>query len=86
MNTSVYIPQANDYVKWNNGKGVEGWVYYKGHQYVTIEINVRPKDPENFQACCIHANDRLLVLCYSNQWNQLEYIRSRKSRKSVNET
>lgn len=86
MNTSVYIPQVNDYVKWNNGKGVEGWVYYKGQQYVTIEINVRPKDPENFQACCIHANDRLLVLCYSNQWNQLEYIRSRKSRKSVNET
>jgi hypothetical protein len=74
-----YNPQINDYVKWNNGKDVEGWIYFKGSQYITIEVAVRPKDTENYRACSLHANERLLVLCYSNQWNQLEYIKSRKS-------
>ena len=74
-----YNPQVNDYVLWNDGKGIEGWVYFKGEDYVTIEINVRPKDPDNYLACSIHANDRLLVLCYVNQWKELEYVRSRKS-------
>jgi len=79
MNTSVYIPQVNDYVKWNDGKGVEGWIYFRGSQYITIEVAVRPQDTENYRACSLHANDRLLVLCYSNQWNQLEYIKTRES-------
>ncbi len=74
-----YDPRVNDYVKWNNGKGVEGWVYFKGKEYITIEVNVRPKDCENLQACCLHANERLLVLCYINQWKELEYVRSRES-------
>jgi hypothetical protein len=74
-----YEPQVNDYVKWNNDKGVEGWVYFKGNQYITIEVNVRPKDAENLYACSIHSNDRLLVLCYKSEWNQLEYVRSRES-------
>ena len=74
-----YEPQVNDYVKWNNGKGVEGWVYFKGNQYITIEVNVRPKDAENLYACSIHSNERLLVLCYKSEWNQLEYVRSRES-------
>jgi len=74
-----YEPQVNDYVKWNNGKGVEGWVYFKGNQYITIEVNVRPKDDENYRACDLHENDRLLVICYKSEWNQLEYVRSRKS-------
>ena len=74
-----YNPQVNDYVLWNDGKGIEGWIYFKGEDYVTIEINVRPKDPDNYLACSIHANDRLLVLCYVNQWKELEYVRSRKS-------
>jgi hypothetical protein len=74
-----YDPQINDYVKWNNGKGVEGWVYFKCKEYITIEKSVRPKDCENYEACCIHANERLLVLCYSNNWNELKYIKSRES-------
>jgi hypothetical protein len=74
-----YDPKVNDYVKWNNSKGVEGWVYFKGTEYITIEMGVRPKDSENLYACSIHTNERLLVLCYKSEWNQLEYVRSRES-------
>jgi hypothetical protein len=80
MNTSFYIPQVNDYVKWNNNKKIRGWVYYKGHQYITIEMSVRPKNHENFQACCLHANDRLLILCYSRQWHELTCVKKRTSK------
>lgn len=73
----IYDPKINDYVKWT--KGVEGWVYFKCNDYITIEQSVRPKDCVNYEACCLHRNERLLVLCYKNQWEELEYITSRKS-------
>jgi hypothetical protein len=73
-----YTPRVNDYVKWT--KGVEGWVYFKCEEYITIEYNVRPKDELNYRACSIHANERLLVICYNNQWKQLEYVKSRQSK------
>jgi len=73
----TYEPQVNDFVKWN--KGIEGWVYFKCDEYITIEHSVRPKDELNYRACSIHANERLLVICYNNQWNQLEYVKSRES-------
>ena len=75
----MYIPKVNDFVIWNNGKGVEGWVYFTDKEYITIEVNTRPKDQINYEACSLHKNDRLLVLCYSNQWKELKYIRSRES-------
>jgi hypothetical protein len=74
-----YIPKVNDYIVWENGKGVEGWVYFTDKEYITIEVGVRPKDEENYQHCSLHQNERLLVLCYKEQWNQLKYIRSRDS-------
>jgi len=73
-----YDPKVNDYVKWT--KGVEGWVYFKDKEYITIEYVVRPKDEVNYECCPIHANERLLVLCYPEQWKELEYVKSRKSR------
>ena len=73
----MYEPKVNDYVRWT--KGVEGWVYFKGDEYITIEVNVRPKNCENYQACCLHRNDRLLVLCYVSQWKDLKYVKSRES-------
>ena len=73
-----YDPNVNDYVKWT--KGVEGWVYFVDNEYITIEYSVRPKDELNYLACSIHANERLLVVCYREDWNQLKYIKSRKSR------
>lgn len=73
----TYIPQVNDYVKWE--KNIEGWVYFKCSQYITIEALVRPKSEENYCHSTIHRNERLLVICYRNQWRELEYIQSRKS-------
>lgn len=74
-----YVPKINDYVKWSNGKGVEGWIYFCDKEYVTIEIYVRPKDPENYEHCSLHQNERLLVLCHKEQWKELEYIKTRQS-------
>lgn len=72
-----YTPSVNDYVVWT--KGVEGWVYFKDKEYITIEHIVRPKDEVNLECCPIHRNERLLVICYHSQWNELKYIKSRQS-------
>ena len=72
-----YTPSVNDFVVWT--KGVEGWVYFKCEDYITIEYSVRPKDELNYRACSIHANERSLVICYKEQWEELEYIKSRTS-------
>lgn len=78
----MYEPQVNDYVTWpKENQHVEGWVYFKDQEYITIEVSVsvRPKSDENYVACRLHRNDRLLVLCYHNQWNELKYVTSRAS-------
>jgi hypothetical protein len=72
-----YKPQVNDYVKWT--KGVEGWIYFKDSEYITIEVSVKPKDEDNYYACILHKNERVLVVCYKEDWKHLEYIKSRKS-------
>jgi hypothetical protein len=74
-----YEPQVNDYVKWNNDKGVEGWVYFKDKEYITIETSVWQKDDENYACCSLHRNDRVLVLCYKGDWIQLKCIKTRES-------
>lgn len=76
----MYKPQLNDYVKWT--KGVEGWVYFIDKDYITIETQVIPKDEENIQACRLHQNNRLLVVCYSDQWNQLQLLGYRENKYS----
>jgi hypothetical protein len=72
-----YVPKVNDYVRWKNN--IEGWVYFKDTYYITIEIGVRPKSIKDYQNSSIHRNDRVLVLCYQEQWEELTYIKSRKS-------
>jgi hypothetical protein len=72
-----YVPQVNDYVIWKSH--IKGWVYFKCEQYITIESRVNPKNPENYRASPIHANNRLLVLCYHDQWKELKYVKKRKS-------
>lgn len=74
----MYTPVVNDYVKWK--PNVEGWVYFKCNDYVTIEVSVRPKNEENYIHCSLHRNERLLVICYNNQWNELKYVTKRKSK------
>ena len=73
----TYQPQINHFVNWK--KNIKGWVYFKGNNYLTIEVSVRPKDKENYEHCNLHRNERLLVICYSNQWHELEYVKSRES-------
>jgi|TARA_B100000085_G_scaffold69426_2_gene62111 hypothetical protein len=68
-----YIPQVNDYVKWND---LEGWVYFYCEDYITIEISVKPKKDKmvphhKMWHCC--------VLCYHQKWDELQYIKNRKS-------
>ena len=72
-----YSPTVNDYVKWKSH--IEGWVYFVDKDYITIESWVRPKTEENYNACSIHRNNRLLVLCYKEQWHELQYVKSRES-------
>ena len=72
-----YEPKINDYVEWS--KGIEGWVYFKDKEYLTIEVSVRPKDDVNYKCCSLHRNERLLVICYHSQWKELAYVKSRKS-------
>jgi len=75
----TYVPKVNDFVIWDLGKNIQGWVYFKCEEYVTIEMLVKPKDEQNYEACSLHRNDRLLVICYKNQWHELEYVKTRES-------
>jgi len=72
-----YEPEVNDYVYWK--PHIEGWVYFKVDDYVTIECLVEPKNQENYEACRLHKNDRLLVVCYASQWKELKYVKTRQS-------
>jgi len=72
-----YVPEVNDYVKWK--KHIEGWIYFKVKDYITIELHVRPKRSEDLPLGTYHRNDRVLVLCYKEQWGELKYIKSRES-------
>lgn len=73
----MYSPEVNDYVIWKDG--LQGWVYFKDANYITIETHVRPKHEDDYQHSPIHANNRLLVLCYANQWKELSYVKKRAS-------
>jgi hypothetical protein len=73
----MYQPKINDYVTWKDG--IEGWVYFQDSNYITLEIYTRPKNPEDYQISKIHANNRVLMLCYQHQWNELTFVKSRNS-------
>jgi len=72
-----YEPEVNDYVYWK--PHIEGWVYFKGEEYITIETSVSLKDETNYECCSLHRNNRLLVICYVSQWKELEYVKTRQS-------
>jgi hypothetical protein len=74
----MYEPKVNDYVIWKNN--VKGWVYFKDSSYITIEMIVKPKSEQSYYDSCIHANNRLLVLCYDRDWHELTYVKSRNSK------
>ena len=74
----MYTPNVNDYVKWNDPyhDTIEGWVYFKCDSYITIEISVKDKPDE---LVGFHKKTHCCVLCFPENWNQLEYITSRES-------
>ena len=80
-NTMHYQPQTNDYVKYNTlvGNHLEGWIYWidPEKRYLTLEIMVREKSEESYKDCVLHRNERCLVCVYPENWNRLEYVRSR---------
>ena len=74
-----YEPQVDDYVIWD--KGVDdhnrGWVYFKCEEYITIETSIKPKPP-----CAVsqsrHKYIHTLLLCPSQSWHELKYVKSRE--------
>ncbi len=73
-----YTPSVNDYVKWHTTpETFKGWVYFKCDQYITIEIGVKCKDQENIEHCPIHKKTHCLLLCFKENWGELEYVKSR---------
>ena len=76
-----YVPKVNDYVIWDKGKhGVEkGWVYFFCDEYITIEVAVRPKPPDQYTKNEMHKMIHTLLLCHSQFWKDLQYVKSRNS-------
>ncbi len=71
-----YVPEVDDYVKWNNhGNVIEGWVYFKCDEYLTIEFAVRDK-PDNHAS--FHKKVHCCILCFPEKWHELEYIENRR--------
>lgn len=80
MIKTSYTPKVNDYVLWDKGKfSVEGWVYFMDKTYMTIEIKTKPKRPEDLPLGTHHRNERTLVVCYSESWKDLKYIKTRNN-------
>tara|TARA_R100000030_G_scaffold33839_1_gene25269 strand:- start:2549 stop:2821 length:273 start_codon:yes stop_codon:yes gene_type:complete len=72
-----YTPQINDYVKWHHAGHIdEGWVYFVGEEYITIEVRVKPKT-DNLVS--MHKKVHVLVLCHNWFWHELEYVKTRSN-------
>jgi len=79
----MYKPKVNDYVIWHTTpRDVEGWVYFVDDAYITIEIGVKCKDDENIKHCSLHEKTHCLVVCYPENWKELEYVKTRASKYS----
>ena len=76
-----YKPQVDDYVIWNRGDLVhKGWVYFADEKYITIETGIKPKPNCEYTKNERHKYIHTLLLCFPHQWNQLEYVHTRKNR------
>lgn len=72
-----YVPLVDDYVKWHptHGPVLQGWIYFKCDKYITIEIGVKDK-PDDYVH--FHKKTHCCVLCFPENWHQLEYIKTRR--------
>ena len=74
--SNSYSPRVDDYVKWeHNGHVDEGWVYFVGEEYLTIEVSVKDKPDELVN---MHKKVHCLVVCHHWYWNELQYIKNRR--------
>ena len=72
-----YTPQVDDYVKWEQKHFVdEGWIYFKCQDDITIEVGTKDK-PDSLVD--LHKKTHILVVCQSEFWNDLEYIKNRRN-------
>ena len=80
-----YTPEVNDYVVWNRGEyGIDkGWVYFKCEEYITIETGIKPKPHCKYSRNNHHKNIHTLLLCQSNHWHQLQYVKKRTPREQI---
>ena len=77
----LYTPKIDDYVKWHhNGKIDEGWVYFKGDDYITIEVKVKDKPYCEYVREEKHKKIHVLVVCHNWYWKNLEYVKTRNSK------
>lgn len=78
----TYVPDVNDYVVWTDtlGKVIEGWIYFVDSTYITIEIGVRDKPECPYESTVLHKKTHCCVLCFPENYHQLEYICSRPSK------
>jgi len=75
----TYQPKIDDYVKF---RGAEGWVYFLDEEeYLTIEIGVKPKSDDLVP---MHKKHHCLMVCYRYNWNELEYVHSRRYKNASN--
>ena len=74
MMRNSYVPQVDHYVR---HKHIEGWIYFVDKEYLTLEILVRKKSEESFNDAMFHRNERCLVLVYTEDWKDLEYVKKR---------
>ena len=75
-----YSPQVDDYVKWeHNGNVDEGWVYFKGDEYLTIEVSVKDKPKCEYTKEEKHKKVHCLVVCHHWFWNELQYVKNRRA-------
>ena len=76
----LYTPQIDDYVKWDHtGHIDQGWVYFKCDDYITIEVRVKDKCDQNIKDCPIHKKTHVLLVCYTQFWSELEYVKNRRN-------
>ena len=71
-----YSPRVDDYVKWHHNNLIdEGWIYFVGDEYLTIEVSVKDKPDELVN---MHKKVHCLVVCYKWDWSELECIKNRR--------
>ena len=76
-----YTPKIDDYVRWERSTGHidEGWVYFVDNDYITIETGVKDKPICEYTREERHKKIHILVVCHNCFWNDLKYVKHRRT-------